>query len=169
MADGFIQPNDPKGQPQWGVEYLYELPGERLSQGRDGKAVRSLVDESSAFQVPNRPSLSGPTPHPGTKGIGGTVVGGGGGVRPQAAGSVGHAAVRPQLTPQDLMAIAKRMEAEFAANLAKGASVKDQSSGPPEWLANYMDDQSVPSKVDNDVLSKYIPEREQLRSLKSGS
>ena len=72
-----------------------------------------------------------------------------------------------QLTPQDLMAIAKRMEAEFAASMAKGASVKDQSSGPPAWLANYMDDQSVPSKVDNDVLSKYIPEREQLRSLKS--
>jgi hypothetical protein len=66
------------------------------------------------------------------------------------------------------MAIAKRMEAEFAANIDKGASVKDQSSGPPTWLMNYMDETNVPSKVDEDVLSKYIPEREQLRSLRDG-
>lgn len=83
------------------------------------------------------------------------------------------------LTPEELMALADRMEQDFIQRtreaeqphqsaveptLARGYALSDR---PPEWLAQYMENkQNGPSQVDILMNGKHAIERQQLRQLK---
>lgn len=188
MSEGFI--NNPWAKGEWSVENLEDTKDGLLQVGLDNKAFRKAADESSAFGVPNRPSLSGRTPHPGTveapRGIAGSSMGAG-----NSSPTPRPAPAMESLSPDQLMALAKQMENDLMARqkAEEGSTYVDpaliRTSGQnayggtitedaPDWLVKYMEGQPSMGEaqfggpgVDKVKAKQYLSEQEMLRQLKA--